>query len=210
MTHQTWFECYSLDPVGLEYAARHRDLYRAMAEHMAPNLSDSTQVWDRIAFAILSANCRFEASVAGLQYARQHRGRVMGHTLAHVGGGMTQVKAGWLNALPPILGLLKAKGEEWNNYRARLARVRGLGITKASFAACLLYPFESEVCCLDVWMLRGLAEPIPHRLTAYQRIETRVQAYATQIDLPLFLTQWALWDWVRGRIEPHDIFRKDN
>ena len=206
MNQQTWFECYDLDPAGLQYARTNADLYHTMASRIKPDLANQNHVWDRIAFAILSANCRFEASVAGFQYARTCRGRVQGHILARVGGGITQAKAGWLNALPPIMGLLKQEGEEWNNYRARLARVRGLGITKASFAACLLYPSESDVCCLDVWMLRGLAEPYPHRLTTYQRIEDRVRDYANQVKLPIFLMQWALWDWLRGRVQPHNIF----
>lgn len=202
------FECYELDPGGLEYAIGHSAEYINYASHIEPDRSDTSQVWERIAFAILTANCQFKSSVAGLQYARTCKGRVQGHVLTRVGGGMTQAKAGWLNSLPPMLELLKQARETWTDYRRRLARVRGLGITKASFAACLLYPFEADICCLDVWMLRGLVESVPRRLTQYEHIEERVRAYARECDMPLFLMQWALWDWLRGSVTSHDIFTR--
>lgn len=208
---QMWFECYTLAEGGVGYARANRELYLTMAHAIEPDRKQASQVWDRAAFAILSANCRYEASVAGFHYAQTCRGRVMGRELCKVGGGMTQVKAGWLNCLPwqNVRDILKRMGETWEDYRTRLIRFRGLRMTKASFAACLLYPFDADICCLDVWMLRGLGAKVPKRLEHYRTLETQIREYARQIDLPIFLTQWALWDWLRGKVEPHNFWGED-
>ena len=209
---QTWFECYTIEEGGLAYARANRDLYINMALKIEPDREEASQVWDRAAFAILTAHCRFQTSVRGLHYAQTCRGRVMGRELCKVGGGMTQTKAGWLNCLPwrNVKPLLKGVGETWQAYRSRLIHLRGLRMTKASFAACLLYPFDADICCLDVWMLRGLCVQAPKRLAQYEVLESRVRSLARGADLPLFLMQWALWDWLRGRVETHDIWEEES
>lgn len=49
----------------------------------------------------------------------------------------------------------KKEDESWDKYRSRITKaIDHLGITKASFAIELMYPFESELICLDSRMLK--------------------------------------------------------
>ncbi|RJQ37467.1 MAG: hypothetical protein C4555_06435 [Dehalococcoidia bacterium] len=200
-----------MNNAGLAYLQQHRRRYLTWAKAIEPDLTDPAQVWERLAFSILSANAKFENAAQALAYARQHRGMVEPVRLAGFGGGITRSRALFINALPSgqaVLDLLKGADESWSDYRLRLTKVSGLGMAKASFAACLLYPLESEVCCLDIWMLKLLGERAPSRWRRgrYEALEAQIKAVARHVKLALFPAQWALWDHIRGHMEPHKIF----
>jgi hypothetical protein len=40
----------------------------------------------------------------------------------------------------------------------------------------------------------------------YKALENQVKMVAEAIPAPLFPCQWALWDWIRGVKEDHNIF----
>ena len=69
-----------------EYIQANRLKYITFARAIAPNLKDWGQVWDRLAFAILSANTPFDDSVKALAYATDHKGRASALTLSSKGG----------------------------------------------------------------------------------------------------------------------------
>lgn len=213
---QLWLEPFTIEVGGEGYLQRNRERYLAYARVIEPDTTNWKHVWERLAFAILSANARFDNACAALQYATDRAwngGVVRDFELTKFGGGITGNRAGHLNLLPKgvrALELTKRIGETWDEYRGRLAHsVVGLGLTKASFAACLLYPLRADVCCLDIWMLRALAEPMPRRWTYdnYVRLEDRVRVIALACNVNTFVAQWALWCWARGTDEDHNIFK---
>jgi len=98
------------------------------------------------------------------------------------------------------------QGETWHDCRLRFAQcVPGLGLAKASFAVCLLYPLHSEVCCLDTWMLKLLSStrrPVDDPDT-YFTLEEEIRAMGKAFHVGAFVAQWATWDCLRGKGENH-------
>lgn len=134
-----------------------RNMYLTFAREITPDLRVWTHVWDRAAFAILTANAVVEDAVRAFHLARSNdriAPRFWGVT------GMTPQKADYVNALPrgdEVFALRKRRSESWDVYRLRLVvDVEGLALTKASYLACLLYPMRAQVACLDTWMQRLL------------------------------------------------------
>lgn len=95
----------------------------------------------------------------------------------------------------------------------------GLGYAKYSFAASLITPFESTICCIDTHMYQTLTGRIPHKgvygrskkaLADYIELEDILRREAKEIDAPVFLYQWAVWDLQRkisqgSPVELHDF-----
>lgn len=196
-----------------DYVAQHHRNYRGYARALEPDRGDWRQVWDRIALGILSANARFDNACRAWRYATTVKGQVDPDQLSASGGGMTRAKATYLNALPAGPGIqawLRQGGEAWHDYRLRLMDLKGLGLAKASFVACVLYPTTADVCCLDTWILRWAGHQgrrgIIRSVTAYRAIEARIRALGQRYALGTFASQWAIWDGIRGHQEPHGIF----
>jgi hypothetical protein len=182
------------------YAIAHRNLYVTFARTITPYLESWPQVWDRLAFAILTANANTDHAVVALHLAQRARGSIGFHSIP----GMTPDKARYVNKLPTgraIFHWRKRKHEGWHRYRLRLMEIDGLAMTKASYAACLLYPLEAEVACLDTWMQKLLTGVTGFDwLTAdeYLEQERRLARWARTIEINLALAQWIAWDWLRG------------
>ena len=143
---------FGLDLLGpiQAYMDKNALLYSKQAKRIKPNLKGPKDVWNRITFSILSAHTPFEASVQGLNYSIACFDAgidLQGEALLEL-GAMVPAKAEYINALPRdgrIFQYLK-KHEGWHVYRMRLKKsIRGLGLTKASFAACLLYPAIADI-----------------------------------------------------------------
>lgn len=216
MSEQLGFPWWTLEVGGTEYVRLNRTRYWDFCEAIQPDLTQWEHVYERLAFAILSANARFENTARALTYVTDriwNGGVVRDFELVKFGGGITGNKAGYLNLLKQrcsVMEHLKREEESWTDYRSRLARsILGLGITKASFAACLLYPLEADVCCLDVWMCRALGTRFPNRWTApyYESLEGQVRQIALSCRMPMFPVQWSIWSWARGRVDDHQIFK---
>lgn len=207
---QLWLEPYTLETGAVKYCVLNRRRYLQFGGHITPDLEDWRQVWDRVAFAILSANTKFESAALALQYASTHKGRCRDFEIREY--RMTGKKAGYLNMLPRnkrcLRDCLRTDTESWDGYRLRLAKQHtGLALTKATFAACLLYPLDADLACVDVHIARlftGQAKLLRHK--DYIRVEAGIRDIGQRAGLPTFLTQWALWDWSRGRREAHDIW----
>ena len=192
------------------YARANRDTYIGLGLAVSPELRDPAEVWDRFAFAILSANAGFAMTVRALEHVREHRGKCCASDIAQF--GMVPAKARYLNDLPADpRWLLRDGSEPWHDYRLRLQRsVRGLALTKASFAACLLYPMSADLACIDTHMQKvylGRATFKYIGMADYIAVETQVRKVRDRHALPsTFLAQWLIWDHTRGRVEDHAIF----
>lgn len=196
------------------YMAENRLLYEENGRQRTPNLRDGADIFSRIAFAILSANCPFDDSVRALSVVlkkiRQGE-KVKASDIAFY--KQVPAKAKYCNrlALMEQKTLLRQPGETWHEYRMRLKRtVLGLGLAKASFAACLLYPLEADLACIDTWMQKvflGNAGFKSLSVTDYLYVEGKVRTYANVFNCSTFLAQWMIWDFARGgSFNRHDIF----
>jgi hypothetical protein len=197
------------------YARAHRDNYLAAAHRIDPGPEPTdAQIHARVAFAILSANTTFDRATKALGYAASVGYRCEPFVLGAY--GMVPARGDYLAAMVArnAREFLRREGpdaESWTSYRERLAKeTPGLARTKASFVACLLYPMESTVVCLDTHMqaiLWGATSFVKVGRAQYERGEQWVREWATAWDVPMFLAQWLLWDCQRtGAPQSHDIF----
>mgnify|MGYP001558960510 CR=1 FL=1 len=190
------------------YIDTHKVMYQEFARFITPDEHNYHAVWDRVAFAILSANAPFEASVKALHYARAH-----GTHSRYVGGfdqfaGMVPAKLDYIQAIPNDDSLIRGQAEDgttesWLAYRVRLAKkIKGLGWTKASFAASLIYPLESDLACIDTHVQKVyLGHSKWQRISqeTYLLVEARVRKIAHTYGINTFLAQWMIWDCARGQ-----------
>ena len=184
------------------YMRQHRALYVGFARGIAPDLHRADDVWDRLAFAILTANTTVGAALRAFRIARLFRGLPPVPPVQ----GIVPVRRAYVNRLPlgdaALFALLRRTDEPWPVYRGRLvASVPGLGLTKASYAACLLYPLDAEVACLDTWVQRVFLHTTSFiwlRRDEYEAVERELIQLARRHGVCLALAQWMVWDWVRG------------
>ncbi len=207
---------FGLDLLGpiQTYIDKNVSLYSEQAERIKPNLADPKDVWNRIAFSILSANTPFGTSVRGLNYsiACFNAGiELQGEALSEL-GAMVPIKAEYINVLPRderIFQYLKQR-EGWHKYRMRLRdSIKGLGIAKASFAACLLYPTVADLACVDTWLQKVFLGRTGFKTLGendYINVENKVRELARAKGIHTFLAQWLVWDYRRGEVTNHDIF----
>lgn len=194
----------------ITYCANNRDKYLGFARILTPAVYTDDIIYQRIAFAILSANSPFGDSVKALNVAIEFRGAVKARDLARY--RMVPAKAGYLNKLSRsnLQSYLHRPGESWHDYRLRLREIKGLGLTKASFAVCLLYPLTAEVACIDTWIQKVFLGHTGFKtlgISDYLIVESKIATYARVFGLSVFVAQWLIWDFARGGIaNNHAIF----
>jgi thermostable 8-oxoguanine DNA glycosylase len=192
------------------YVAANRSKYIAFAEGIAPKAFDDDEIYSRIAFAILSANSPFDDSVKALAVAVEKRGHVKPIDISRF--KQVPAKAKYINALARmnLQSLRLAPSESWHEYRLRLkSKIRGLGLAKASFAACLLYPMDADLACIDTWIQKIFLGHTGFKSLGvgdYLIVEAKIRAYAVCFGISTFLAQWLIWDHARGIESDHDIF----
>ena len=203
--HERKFQAYMVDNV---------ELYRGFARMITPDLSDNLAVYTRIAFAIVSANAPFEDSIRALDVAIVKRGKVTREDMLQF-SGMTPAKAIYVNELWTQVthsfdNFRKYHLESWQEFRERLMYLKGLGRAKASFAACLLYPLEADLACVDTWIQKVFLGHTGFKSlsrTTYQLVEAKIRRYARKFQVSTFLAQWMIWDHARGgKPNSHAIF----
>jgi len=87
--------------------------------------------------------------------------------------------------------------------------VLGLGLAKASFTACLLYPLTSDLGCVDTHICKvylGVQTFKQLSVKNYLLVEAKIRAIALRAGINTFLAQWLIWDHTRGAMMDHDIF----
>lgn len=199
------------------YARAKRQIYLDYATFIAPTSYDEEQVFRRLAFSILSVQSPFErgagafARVCALSWdARQNMGKVRDaiDDLIYLDVKSKGIARLAMDIRADLEPFLRAENEEWHLYRRRLeSLVHGLGKAKSSFAACLLYPLDADLACLDTWMLRHfrIDETLNGRLSweTYLAVEKYIRRYARAWKVSTFIAQWIVWDHERGSEESH-------
>jgi len=196
----------------IAYMAAHKLEYEVYAEAITPLNYTQDVIYSRLAFAILSANSPFEDSVKALNVVMklyQREELVKSFDLIYY--KQTPAKAQWLNKLArkDLRGLLRGN-ETWHDYRLRLKKaVKGLGLAKASFAACLLYPLTADVACVDTWIQKVFLGHTGFKtlgIKDYLLVEAKIRTYGACFSISTFLAQWLIWDHARGTSNAHSIF----
>ena len=208
---------YTIENGARLYCKKNRQLYLDMGATIEPDRDDWRQVWDRVAFSILSANAPFDGTVRALKFMAWRRDGerdITDDIVLSMCRGMTKSKLRYVEALPTRYDcdtLCQSPSPDWDTYRLRLRdSIKGLGLAKATFAACLLYPTTADIACVDVHIHRLFTgvQKAPHRIAPhkYLAIEDNIRRIGRDTGLPTFLCQWALWDWARGKVEDHQIW----
>jgi thermostable 8-oxoguanine DNA glycosylase len=195
------------------YMAAHKLEYEMYANAITPSAYSNAEIFSRVAFAILSANSPFEDSVKALNIAVkafEQGANVKASDLVYY--KQVPAKARYLNKLARmnLSTLLRESEETWHGYRLRLKRtVKGLGLAKASFAACLLYPLTADVACVDTWIQKVFLGHTGFKtlgIRDYTLVESKIRTYGACFGISTFLAQWLIWDHARGTSNAHAIF----
>lgn len=176
------------------------------------------RTYERILFALLSTNTAFDATCEAFKLLRGsywadaqeletllRSVRVGGksQTVAYPGSKARDIAA-FTTRFRAHPGMFKFRGLA-SAWRAQHC-IAGLGHMKLSFASALLAPEQADTVCLDRHMQRFLygRERTPS-LTSYHLAEQALRKVGERYGISAFVTQWAIWDWLRGREESHDI-----
>lgn len=200
------------------------DTYDAYANAIYPQGVKEESTYWRIVFSLLSVFTSLNANEAAYKVLRECPSHVLrsdgllARTLSGVRGvykrysalAFPNTKARYISAFTQAYWSRHGVGylptpHDLNHYRHNLAeQIHGLSMAKASFAAALMYPTVSDVVCID----RHIARMLGHTRTSfrkgeYQELEQRIVNIGRQCGYPGFVTQWCLWDALRGSDEPH-------
>jgi thermostable 8-oxoguanine DNA glycosylase len=192
------------------YVSAAKALVESLGKPGSPEFEQRAKL--RVAFAILSANCPFDLSVAALGYASTvGLENVEEKILARFQCVPVKARALRLLAAKPLAEILKARGESWESYRERLAKENlGLGRAKATFAACLLYPRIADIACVDTWICKvflGFDAFKSLSRGQYLAVESEIRKLAQALRVSTFVAQWIAWDHARGgKVNSHAIF----
>ena len=193
----------------LEYAREHRSRYLLWGEQVARSPYSSA---DKMEFALLSAHTLQEAAIRGFMATRGHYAEdELRYALYRSGVLAAKVKAGRLVrfrrevrherlALPECSTLFPSFRKD--------VKVEGLGYCKMSFGLALSAPLSSPVVCFDTHLCRafGVKDWSLYRsLANYERVESLLTQEAQEANLPPFLYQWAVWDYMRWYEPPAGV-----
>jgi len=198
----------------LRYMTENVEVYRVNATFITPDTSNKEAVFTRLAFAILSANAKFDDSVKALNVVLDSKGDVTAEDIRPY--QMVPRKAEYVNYIYHKIftsgqgWYLRWPDEKWGDYRERLIQVKGLGRAKASFAACLLYPMDADLACVDTWIQKVFLGHTGFQSlskSTYEQVESKIRVYARKFGISTFLAQWLIWDHARGgTVNSHAIF----
>lgn len=198
-----------------QYMFENKEKYEGFARVITPGAYTDDEIFHRITFAILSANAPFDDSVKALNVCIKKREQGIAVKPADiVWFKQVPAKAKYINALNRmnIHGLVRwdGLGETWHDYRMRLKKiVKGLGLAKASFAACLLYPLDADLACVDTWIQKVFMGHTGFKnlgIADYLLVESKIRTFANCFGISTFLAQWLIWDHARGNVSNHAIF----
>ena len=98
----------------------------------------------------------------------------------------------------------KQDNETWQECRNRLiGTIYGLGNAKTTYALSLSYPTESQLCCLDVHLLRFMGHDLSNghasSLKVYEKMENEWLARCNKYGIPANVAREMYWNKVQGR-----------
>ena len=187
-----------------EYAHANRQRYLDWAGGIADTPCTAGALLE---FAIISAHTTMSKAVAGWRAAQEHI------DVSDVADALN-----WAGVIAPYkkaAAVCQIRDEQpmpyypFADYR-REVKLPGLGICKLSFGCCLISPLDSDIVCLDTHILQVYMGRHPTvrevnriyaHLALYEHVEKTLVSEATEVGLPPFPYQWAVWDWKRARID---------
>ena len=192
----------------MEYAREHKAVYVDYCQRIA---SSSVSDVRRMEFAILSAHCPFDKAVAawyGIEGAVT--ADEISAAIRRAGLGLTKFKTDAIVALRQRTDVAPTGDcRKWRD----TTKVKGLGLSKASFAACLVQPLTSNVVCVDTHMFQCYEGRVPSSKDLmgkrYAAVENKILGEAEVVGMPAFAYQWAVWDYQRGTTEIHSFLWGD-
>lgn len=208
---RSWWQSIDL------YARANKDRYSDYAAFITLSHWNTEEVFKRLAFSILSVQTPFDRACGAfsrlMKLDKLSRGSRTRVSQAIDGVMYRTVKTrglvnAWFDCQNNPRQFEKQPAESWDTYRRRLTKLYGLGKAKASFAACLLYPLEADIACLDTWILKHFGlEQKNGRLSwdEYLACEALIRSHAQRWQVSTFLAQWLIWDHARGNVESHSI-----
>lgn len=178
---------------------------------------------EKMAFAAISANTAMGGAIDGFLATLNKQGVTeIAEALNFWGVNAPYIKAAYVIGIRETPDYM-IPNPDVNMIEQRelyVSEIQGLGYAKYSFAASLITPFESTICCIDTHMYQTLTGEIPNGSNIYGRSEKCLALYveledvlrreAKEIDAPIFLYQWAVWDLQRkisqgSPVELHDF-----
>ena len=174
---------------------------------------------DKMEFAAISANTAMGGAIDGFIASRDKESVTeIGEALLFWGVNAPFAKAAYCMGIRECDASLipSPDGNMLEQREKCVPHIKGLGYAKYSFAASMIAPMESDIICIDTHMYQALMNgEIPNGKSLYGQskkcielyldLETTLRVEAFEIEVPLFLYQWAVWDLQRGKIETHDF-----
>ncbi len=201
-----------------EFLGVHRQQYLDLATAIIPPMTEEEIRW-RFIFAILSTNSPFDATCVAYENLRLSTSSKSSPLRKRDIVSLLRSSKG--NAGPVMYHNVKAKSilslkvptltgglEKWRT--ECVGKIHGLGIAKASFAICLLYPHWADFCCIDTHMWRFLTGNVASKGISppqYRWAENEIATIAQRHGVAPFIAQWGIWDMMRGRTEDHAVLR---
>ena len=199
----------------IAYVQQNREEYLDNVESLCTE-SETEKLW-RLIFAVLTARERVDRARYAYMLLRLLPKEFLDMdtiktTLHRAGLSLIGLKSQGIAYLLDCRNpALPYPGEELHAYRLRLSdTVPGLGLAKATFAVCLLFPVRSSFACVDTWICRLLYGQPGMSLSArkYFVAERWIAREAAKIGLPVFAMQWGLWDFIRGGKTDHSFLQE--
>ena len=177
---------------------------------------------EKMAFAAISANTAMDGAIDGFIATLNKVGVTeIAEALLFWGVNAPYKKAAYVAGIREVPDYMMPNPDMDMVQQRELyvPEIAGLGYAKYSFAACLIWPFESTIVCIDTHMYQTLTGRIPHKgvygrskkaLSDYVELEDILRQEAAEIQAPMFLYQWAVWDLQRkisqgSPVELHDF-----
>jgi|TARA_B100001094_G_C18166562_1_gene792444 hypothetical protein len=175
---------------------------------------DDSEMFARWVFAIMSVHTTWESNVRGYECAmRDLSWTISKDKLKQL---IVDAKVGLYERRERGLWELATKfredpdqfkkqdDETWQECRNRLiGSIYGLGNAKTTYALSLSYPIESQLCCLDVHLLRFMGHDLKkghaNTLQAYQEMEKEWLDRCNKFGVSPNVAREIYWNKVQGR-----------
>ena len=175
---------------------------------------DDSEMFARWVFAIMSVHTTWESNVRGYEVAMSDLSWTISKdklkqmiVKAKVGLYERRERGLWDLATKfreDPNQFKKQDGETWQECRNRLiGKIYGLGNAKTTYALALSYPTESQLCCLDVHLLRFMGHDLSNghasSLKVYEKMENEWLDRCDKYGISPNVAREMYWNKVQGR-----------
>jgi|TARA_B110000483_G_C18090683_1_gene501860 hypothetical protein len=175
---------------------------------------DDAEMFARWVFAIMSVHTTWESNVRGYEIAMSDLSWTLSKdklkqmvVKARVGLYERRERGLWdlVTKFRENPDQFKKQDDEtWQECRNRLiGTIYGLGNAKTTYALSLSYPTESQLCCLDVHLLRFMGHDLSNghasSLKVYEKMENEWLARCNKYGISANVAREMYWNKVQGR-----------